>query len=146
MSLEFTPCPDCGAVFKDGSTCQDVFENFLALEFSDPAYGEVHFFTVACFMIQHRRYSRAALGWIARQLRDSLENGVTIQHIRRQAQQQVRQDERSWKVLRPPDEPLPEKIPWSVTIADVAGQAQDADLYCAGVLAWARATLTEMKY
>ncbi|QYR19267.1 hypothetical protein KZ483_15075 [Paenibacillus sp. sptzw28] len=36
----------------------------LALEFSDPGYGRVHFLTVACFIIQHNRYmTKGSYGW-----------------------------------------------------------------------------------
>lgn len=57
-------CPECGATWLEDSTCQSVFDEFLVLEYSDPAYGEVHFLTVVCFMIQHGRYSDEALVWI----------------------------------------------------------------------------------
>jgi hypothetical protein len=69
-------CSECGAVLQDESSCQEIFDSFLALEFEDPAYGEVHFLTVACFMIQHQRYSDEALAWIAQSLRAYLEEGV----------------------------------------------------------------------
>ena len=58
-------CAECGAIIDQEESCQEIFDRFLVLEFSDPEYGAVHFLTVACFMIQHRRYSDAALGWIA---------------------------------------------------------------------------------
>jgi hypothetical protein len=45
-------CPECGSRLNDGITCQSILESFLALEFSDPAYGAVHFLTASCFMIQ----------------------------------------------------------------------------------------------
>ncbi len=56
-----TICPVCGAVLPEGSTCQSIFDEFLNLEYTDPAYGQVHYLTVTCFMIQHERYSDEAL-------------------------------------------------------------------------------------
>ena len=48
------------------------------------------------------------------------------------------------KSNRQPGEPALPRIPWSMTIADVASQYQDAASYCALVTEWARATLKEM--
>jgi len=138
-------CPDCGAVFEEEDSCQSIFDSFLVLEFTDPAYGEVHLLTVACFMIQHRRYSDAALVWIEQTLRANLEDGVEAGQIRRQAARETGQGRRAWKIIRQPDaRPLP-PIAWSMTIADVARGYQDAGSYRDLVKRWAAATLKEMK-
>ena len=138
-------CAECGAVSPAGSTCQSIFDECLALEYTDPAYGKVHILTVACFMIQHGRYSDEALTWIEAQLQDHLEHGVAVQHIRQKAAQQTRQTNRTWKVLRPVGAaPLP-SVAWSVTLADVAPYLQDAEKYCQQIERWALATLQEMK-
>ena len=76
--------------------------------------------TVACYMIQHGQYSDGGLVWIEQTLRDYLEKGVPVSQIRQQASKQVGQDTRHWKVKRSPDEPPQAKIPWSMTIVDVA--------------------------
>lgn len=138
-------CPDCGAHHPGETTCQSIFDEFLVLEFADPGYGAVHMLTVACFMIQHGRYSDPGLAWIEQQLRAYLEEGVSVQHIRRQANQQADQSKRSWKVMRQPDEPPLPKIQWSMTIADVAAEYQGAASYRALIIRWARTTLQEMK-
>jgi hypothetical protein len=138
-------CPECGAVLPEGSTCQSIFDEFLALEFTDPAYGEVHFLTVACFMIQHGRYSDAALTWIGQKLRAYLEEGEPIGQIRQQAASEAGPQVRTWKVMRQTGErPLP-RIAWSVTIMDVANHFEEAASYREWVTRWARATLQEMK-
>jgi hypothetical protein len=54
-------CPDCGATWDADRTCQSVFDEFLVLEFADAGYGAMHMLTVACYMIQHGRYSDAGL-------------------------------------------------------------------------------------
>lgn len=137
-------CPECGASLPDGTTCQTIFDEFLVLEFTDPAYGAVHMLTVACFMIQHGRYSDEALAWIAAQLRASLEQGVPADQIRREAARRVDQTTRTWKVTRRADASALPKIPWSLTIADVATDYRDAASYCALIRAWATRTLAEM--
>jgi hypothetical protein len=139
-------CPECGARLEAGQTCQALFDEFLTWEFEDPAYGQVHFLTVAVFMIQHGRYSDEGQRWIVAQLRAHLEGGVPVTDIRRRAQPAVNQAKRTWKVTRSPGESPAKKITWDRTIADVA-RAHEATLeaadYCAAVREWARATLRQ---
>lgn len=138
------PCPDCGARFDGNKTCQSIFDAFLALEFSDPAYGEVHFLTVACFMIQHNRYSDAALAWIRGMLQAYLEGNLPPSEIRRLATGEMNNAVRSWKVLRSPDDRLLPKIAWRVMIADAAEQAGDATSYRRAMRLWGESTLKQM--
>jgi len=138
-------CTLCGAWHAADLSCQAIFDSFLGLEFSDPGYGEVHFLTVACFMIQHGRYSDEALIWIEQKLRAYLEEGCSTEQIREQVGRDKRQRTHGWKIIRQPGaEPLP-KIVWSMTIADVAPHAQEAGSYCKWVKKWAQVTLFEMK-
>ena len=136
-------CPECGAVLNEGNSCQSIFETLLALEFTDPGYGEVHMLTVACFMIQHGRYSDAALAWIEQKLRDVVE-GVPAGYIRRQASKEAGSGSRAWKVTRQPGDRRLPRVAWSMTISDVAANYQDAQSYCRLVKQWARVTLDEM--
>jgi len=100
--------------------------------------------SVACFMIQHGRYSDEALVWIEQKLRAYLQEGVPPEMIRRQTSFQASQSVRNWKVTRQPGtKPLP-KIKWSMTIADIASQYQDASSYRDLVTQWAHTTLREM--
>lgn len=137
-------CPECGAAL-DETICQSILDSFFVLEFSDPAYGAVHMLTVACFMIQHRRYSDEGLVWIERKLRDVLVSGVPVDEIRRQAGKETEQGKRAWKVNRQPGERLLPKIHWSMTIVDVASNYRDAATYCELVKEWANKTAREMK-
>lgn len=139
-------CPECGAVYDDQVTsCQDIFDQFLVLEFTDPAYGAVHFLTVACFMVQHGRYSDAGMAWIEQKLRKHLEEGMPVAEIRQEASGEADQSRRGWKVTRPPDaRPLP-KVAWSMTIADVARNYHNAEEYQEQIKQWARVTLAEMR-
>jgi hypothetical protein len=132
-------------MLDEGESCQAIFDSFLVLEYTVPAFGEVHMLTVACFMIQHKRYSDEAMVWIEQQLRAYLEDDRQVEEIRRQAGREVDQAKRDWKVTRQPGaRPLPE-VSWSMTIQDVAGGYQDAENYRRLVKQWAKVTLDEMK-
>jgi hypothetical protein len=139
-------CSLCSAATDIDLTCQDRFDEFLALEFSNPAYGKVHMLTVSCFMIQHQRYSDPALLWMQRALQDVLENGLDPSEIRLQMTSDVDQGKRDWKIERQPGERKLPHIHWTITIADVYQHKNDPISYCAWVEKWARATLNEMKF
>lgn len=143
MSAE-TLCPACGARWEDGQDCQSQFEALLALEFADPAYGQVHFFTVACMMIQHGRYSTQAQVWVRQKLRGVLHEGLRMDQLRAQAAADNRPGARTAAVLRSADDPPAPRVEWRVTLADVAAQAGSAESYCAAVRRWAEATLEQM--
>jgi hypothetical protein len=144
-------CPECGAKLRGYNNCQEIFDTFLALEFSDFAYAPVHFLTVTCFMIQHGRYSDEGLAWIEQKLRDHLKTGVSPDQIRRQASKDVDQTTRGWKINRSPESPPQKKIKWSMTIADVAAGYideqgnPDARRYRERIEQWAQVTLEEMQ-
>ncbi|MGM0882344.1 MAG: DUF5946 family protein [Bacillota bacterium] len=135
-------CHTCGAVLPEGSTCQTILDEFLALEFTDPRYGQVHFLTVACFMVQHNGYSDSALVWIQSALRNYLEDGRNTQQIRRKAIKSMA--ERSKEIRRTPDAAPLSKVAWSMTIADVAAQMHDAESYCKLIEQRGYTTLQEM--
>lgn len=47
-------CSCCGAVVRDGfDSCRGMFNTVLEREYSNPAYGEAHLFTVDAFCLQH---------------------------------------------------------------------------------------------
>lgn len=134
-------CRLCGAVPLEGRSCEEIYHEFLALEFVDPGYGRVHFVTVACYMIQHEGYSDEMYLWIESALRNYVERGYTVQMILADA---ARGPGRSKGVRRPADaRPLP-KVAWSMTIADVAAHMHDAESYCQLIEQWGQKTLSEM--
>jgi len=134
-------CALCGAVLPEGKTCEDIFGECLALEFTDPGYGRVHFLTVACYMIQHEGYSDELYVWAQSALRNYLEEGCATERIRRDAAQGPG---RTKGIRRPADAPPLPKVAWSLTIADAAAGMHDADSYCRLIEQWGRATLKEM--
>lgn len=137
-------CAECGAVLDTERSCQAIFEEFLALEYTNPAYGKVHFLTVACFMLQHRRYSDQALSGMYDLLRAYFEEHLTDQQLRQRTASNLGQVSRSWKITRRASDPPLPFVPWSMTIADVARSMQHPDEYCERITAWARVTLQEM--
>lgn len=138
-------CPRCGAKYLNGMTCEEVFHQMLSLEFSDPNFGEVHFLTVACYMVQHGHYSPAALLWVEQQFREYLRNGPEAIRKLRLSARQVDGNQRDWQVLRQPDETPQDIIPWSITIQEVFQSYQDPSGYCRAVRHWAEVTLKEMQ-
>jgi len=138
-------CAECGAILPEGHTCQTIFNECLILEYANPEYGQVHFLTVSCFMIQHGRYSDEALAWIRGKLQIYLEQQLTNEQLRRLVAIGMSNSTHTWKILRQPDaDPLPE-IAWSMTIADLVPAMQDATTYCEKIKQWANITLNEMK-
>jgi hypothetical protein len=137
-------CAECGAVLSEGSTCQTIFEECLSLEYTNPAYGQVHFYTVACFMIQHGRYSDEALTGMQSLLRASLDEQLPAQQLRQRAAKAISDATRPWKVTRQVDVPPLPKVAWSLTIADVAQSMQNPEQYCEHVKQWASATVQQM--
>ncbi len=137
-------CPECGADWTVGYTCQDVFDEFLVLEFTDFGYGKVHFLTVACYMVQHGRYSDDGLRWIRGKLREHLEEGKPVYEIRDDASGEADQSKRDWKVTRGKNEPPLSKIDWEMTIVDIPGSYANAEEYCQRIEQWGRVTLHQM--
>lgn len=132
-------CAECGAMLPSESTCQTIFDEFLSLESTNKVYGEVLDLTVACFMIQHGRYSDSALTWMQSKLRADLD-----EQPGQGAAPGLDDATRIWKFTRQADErPLP-KIAWSMTIVDVTQSIQDPEKYCEQVKQWAQATLKQM--
>ncbi len=138
-------CPQCGAMLNEAASCQEIFDSFLVLEYTDPDYGAVHFLTVACFLIQHGHYSDEGLAWICRMLQAYLEGGLTDGQLRKLAAKDTDNRTRTWKVNRAASDPPQPKVKWTMTIADVAANSQDAKGYCESVKKWARITVDEMK-
>jgi hypothetical protein len=136
-------CPECGAILPEGATCQSIFESFLALEYSDPAYYEAHFAMVSCFMIQHGRYSDEGLAWIKPVLRAYLDQGLSQAALRQLAAKDTSSTTRTWKITRRPGDPPQPKINWSMTIADVARNCKDPESYIRLVNQWSETTSRE---
>ncbi len=134
-------CPECGA--REG-LCKTRLDEFLVLEFTDPAYGQVHNLTVATFMLQHSsRLSRA--GWLYERqlLREFLLENKSPDLIRRQNRDLVDSGKRTFKFKSKNGLPVINKTTWAKTILDVC--TENPSVYCEDVTAWARVVLEEAK-
>lgn len=132
-------CPECGAT---DSLCRSRFDEFLALEFSDMSYGEVHNLTVATYMIQHS--SKLSLeGWLYERdlLREFIVEKKSPSLIRQQVKDNVDSGKRTFKFKSKDGKPIISKTSWTKTILDV--RVENAEVYCADVSAWARVVLGE---
>jgi hypothetical protein len=132
-------CPECGA---PDQLCQSRFDEFLVLEFTDPGYGAVHNLTVATYMLQHSsKLSRE--GWLYERdlLREFIVEKKSPSLIRQQAKDSVDSGKRKFKFKSKDGVPVIKKSTWKKTILDV--RAENADVYCEDIYAWARSALEE---
>jgi hypothetical protein len=132
-------CPECGAT---DSLCKERFDEFLALEFSDMGYGAVHNLTVATFMLQHSsKLTRE--GWLYERdlLREFIVEKKSPSLIRQQVKDSVDSGKRTFKFKSKDGKPVIGKSIWTKTILDV--RAENAEVYCEDVAAWARSALEE---
>jgi len=130
-------CPECGGV-----DCKTRFDSFLALEFTDPAFGAVHHLTVTAYMLQHSSQLTRE-GWLHERelLREFLVENKPPSFIRKQNKDLVDSGKRTFKIKSRTGERIIQRSAWTKTILDV--RSENAELYCADVTAWARSVLEE---
>ncbi len=132
-------CPECGA--REG-TCTARFEEFLAREFQDPAYGAVHHLTVAAYMLQHSSHLTRE-GWLYERelLGDFLVHNKPVEQARAEGEELLDSGKRKFKIKSRDGAPLFPRFKWARTILDVHFDTPSE--YCEAVTAWARATLAD---
>jgi len=132
-------CPECGA---PDNLCQTRFDEFLVLEFTDAGYGAVHHLTVATYMVQHSS-KMTQEGWLHERglLREFLIEKKPPAFIRKQNKDLVDSGKRTFKIKSRTGLPVINKTTWAKTILDV--RAEDADVYCDDINAWAMSVLAE---
>jgi len=139
-------CPECGATWDEGQTCQDHFHQMLFWENEYSGYGEVHHLTVLCYQLQHPGlYSPEGLRAAMHLLDDFLEHGVTTEDVRTHLRSALDSGQRTWKVKGTPAShgAYNPPIQWTMTAANVI--ATGADNYCDSVRTWARSTYETLK-
>jgi len=141
-------CPECGATWHEGQTCQDFFHQMLLWEWENayPDYNIVHFLMVLCYHLQHPNlYSPEGLRGATHLLADFVEHGITPQEVRRQNSTRVDSGTRSWKITGTPTShgSYNSSVQWTLTDADII--AGGADNYSENIRAWARATYETLK-
>lgn len=132
-------CPECGAT---DNLCKSRFDEFLALEFSDMSYGEVHNLTVATYMIQHSN-KMSLEGWMYERdlLREFIVEKKSPSLIRQQVKDSIDSGKRTFKFKSKDGKPVISKTSWTKTILDV--RWENAEAYCADINAWAKAVLED---
>ncbi len=140
-------CPECGASWPEGGTCQDYFSQLEAWEFENPAdrYA-VHHLMVLCYHLQHPSlYAPDGLRYAKQLLVDFVEGGISPQEMRERSRDKVDSGKRSWKIKAKPGliGSYAHPIHWQMTAADVV--ANGADSYCDSVRAWARLVLEDIR-
>jgi Family of unknown function (DUF5946) len=132
-------CPECGAL---DNLCQTRFDEFLVLEFTDPGYGAVHNLTIATYMLQHSS-KMSKEGWLYE--RDLLGEFIVEKKspslIRQQVKDSVDSGKRKFKFKSKDGVPAINKTTWTKTILDI--RAENAEVYCEDINAWARSALEE---
>ncbi len=135
-------CPKCGAEYPPDDSCQNRFNQCLALEYENPsAYGAVHHLTVTCYMLQHNLYSHKAWLDAREMLRQFVEQGVSPADMRARNRSKVDSGKRKWSITQGDKFSRFAEINWTRTIADV--RLDNADNYCTDVERWAAAVLQD---
>lgn len=135
-------CDECGAVSPDSRSCEEQFDELLALEYQDPAgAGRVHHLTVLCYMLQHNRYSDEGRAFAISMLEANLEQGTTPRELRQQARKALDSGTRTWKVTRPAA--VHQRIAWPMTIVDVC--SGDPNGHNARIVKWAQSVLATIR-
>lgn len=136
-------CPDCGAEVSPEMTCQDRFNLCLALEFEQPAFGEVHHLTVVCYMLQHNRYSGQGWAEAVRLLAGFVEGRLMPSEVVRRAKSAPDHRDRTGSITQGEKKPHFRDVEWTRTIADI--RLGNADTYCEDVRFWATSVLRDIR-
>lgn len=81
-------CPECGALWPEGFSCEGAFHALLAREWQDPELQAEHFFLVACYNLQHpSSFTEEALKNLQQGLSAKLETGLSILDLRKRAEE-----------------------------------------------------------
>ena len=132
-------CPECDA---PDNLCQTRFDEFLVLEFTEAGYGAVHHLTVAAYMVQHSsKMTREGWQYERDLLRQFLVENKPPARIRKEMKDTVDSGKRTFKFKSKTGVPVINKTTWRKTILDV--RAENAEVYCEDVTAWARSVLEE---
>lgn len=132
-------CSECGAPDND---CEARFNECIAREFEDRAYGRVHHLTVSTYMLQHSsKLTRE--GWLNERdlLREFLLGGKPPEVIRKEKSAQVDNGTRTFKIKSRTGLPIIPAVRWTKTVVEV--RTDDPQQYCEDVISWASATLAD---
>ena len=116
IDADIPNCSECGALSRDGLTCQERLHGILALEQADFALQTLHFLTVAAYNIQHpAQFDDDAIEGLRRSFADYLDNKITTGEIMQMGQE----FDGAKRFLKPFTERHTVLRIWPVTTADV---------------------------
>ncbi|GIK74587.1 MAG: hypothetical protein BroJett021_35750 [Chloroflexota bacterium] len=138
-------CPQCGARLPSNDSCQQRFDQCMALEYESPAaFGTVHHLTVTCYMLQHNAYARDAWLQARTMLAQFVRDDVTPAEMRQKNRSQLDSGQRAGHINRGAKLTEFDTIRWTSTIADV--RFDDCEIYCADVARWALSVLADTEH
>jgi hypothetical protein len=141
IDAEFPNCPECGALSRDGLTCQDRLYGLLAQERDNPDLQAVHFLTVAAYNIQHpAQFMDDAVAGLRKSFTDYLDGKLDMEGIRERA----KAFNGPKKVLKPLFERKPVLVCWKMTTAESYNPADPAGA-AARVKVWAESISAELR-
>jgi hypothetical protein len=130
-------CPECGAAWREGVTCQDHYHQMLAWEMEDPRLGVVHHLMVLCYHLQHPSlYTPEGLIFARQLLVDFVVEGVTPEEVRWRNRARLDSRHRTWKISKGVPGAYARPVQWTMTAADATAGGMAG--YCDSVRAWAR--------
>jgi hypothetical protein len=110
-------CPECGAALDQGVTCQEQLAEVLGWESLDRELFQLHFYTVACFNLQHpAQFTDDAIQQLRSTFVAAIDGTTPLETLRRQMGSKF---ETSSRVLKDPGDRHPVLREWDVTMADV---------------------------
>jgi hypothetical protein len=140
-------CPECGAAWSGGMTCQDVFNQMLYWEFEDlERFGKVHHLMVLCYHLQHPSlYSSQGLSGAKQLLADFVLHGATPQAVRRTQRAVLDAGARTFKITGTPEisSAYTHPVPWTMTAADVVARGKEQ--YVDSINEWARTVYNDLR-
>lgn len=139
-------CPDCGAAWTAGKTCQDDFYQMLYWENEFPGHGAVHHLAVLGYYLQHPGlYSPDGLEQAKILMVDFVERGASPGKVRAQNAARVSSSNRGRKIKGKPGArgSYAHPVDWTMIAADVT--AAGAEHYIESVQAWARSILQSLR-
>jgi hypothetical protein len=139
-------CPECGAIWRTGVTCEDHFHQMLYWENEDPERGVVHHLMVLGYHLQHPSlYSPDGLAYSLGLLVDFVEHGISTEQARKQNRSRVDSSQRNWKIRGKPGSQgsYSHPVRWHMTAQDVVNAG--AERYVESVQQWARSILDDLR-
>lgn len=109
-------CPECGGAEVDGMNCWEQLGSLGILEFQDPELMSLHFYTVACYNIQHpAKFTDEAIQELKKLFSEAVDKNWSNEQVRKKIGRKW--DGKGNVLLKEAKES--EIVEWDMTISDV---------------------------